>query len=231
MLLDEIRFLHPDVEIESCASGGGRIDHEILRRTDRVWTSDTNDPLLRQTIQHHTSLLVPPEMMGCHIGAPTAHTTNKTSSLTFRAITAMFGHLGIEWNLLQATPTEREELRAVVALHKELRPVLHTGHVIFSTMLSDSDGEYLAHGVVSPDLGRAVVAVSRLLDQSVGAPPKLHIAGLDHRRLYTVSCVLGQPHGGDYVISHHSGYDLEHNGLEILPMHPESAVLLTLESS
>ena len=231
MLLDEIRFLHPDVEIESCASGGGRIDHEILRRTDRVWTSDTNDPLLRQTIQHHTSLLVPPEMMGCHIGAPTAHTTNKTSSLTFRAITAMFGHLGIEWNLLQATPTEREELRAVVALHKELRPVLHTGHVIFTTMLSDSGGEYLAHGVVSPDLGRAVVAVSRLVDQSVGAPPKLHIVGLDHRRRYTVSSVLGQPHGGDYVISHHSGYDLEHNGLEILPMHPESAVLLTLESS
>ena len=231
MLLDEIRFLHPDVEIESCSSGGGRIDHEILRRTDRVWTSDTNDPLLRQTIQHHTSLLVPPEMMGCHIGAPKAHTTNKTSTLTFRAITAMFGHLGIEWNLLHATPTELEELRAVVSLHKELRPILHTGQVIFTTMLSDSDGEYLAHGVASPDMSRAVVAVSRLLDISVGAPPKLRIAGLDHQRQYTVSCVLGQPRDGGYVISHHSGYDLEHNGLEILSMHSESAVLLTLESS
>ncbi len=231
MLLDEIRFLHPGVEIESCSSGGGRIDHEILRRTERVWTSDTNDPILRQAIQHHTSLLVPPEMMGCHIGAPTAHTTNKTSTLTFRAITAMFGHLGIEWNLLHATPTELEELRAVVALHKELRHLLHSGQVIFTTMFADSDGEYLAHGVASTDLSRAVMAVSRLLDIKADAPPNLRIVGLDHRRQYKVSCLLGQPLGGDYVVSHHSGYDIEHNGLEILSMPPESAVLLMLESS
>ena len=50
-LLDEIRARHPHVEIESCSSGGARIDHEILRRTERVWTSDCNDALERQLIQ------------------------------------------------------------------------------------------------------------------------------------------------------------------------------------
>jgi alpha-galactosidase len=49
------------VEIESCASGGGRIDLEVLTRTDRVWPSDTVDALERQRIQRWTSLLVPPE--------------------------------------------------------------------------------------------------------------------------------------------------------------------------
>ena len=39
-LIDELRAAPPDVEIESCASGGGRIDLGILERTDRVWTSD-----------------------------------------------------------------------------------------------------------------------------------------------------------------------------------------------
>ncbi|MDE2487248.1 MAG: alpha-galactosidase, partial [Alphaproteobacteria bacterium] len=50
-LMDRLRAAHPTVEIESCASGGGRADYEILRRTDRIWTSDCNDPLERQSIQ------------------------------------------------------------------------------------------------------------------------------------------------------------------------------------
>jgi len=50
-LLDELRARHPHVEIESCASGGGRVDLGILERTDRVWPSDTMDALERQHIQ------------------------------------------------------------------------------------------------------------------------------------------------------------------------------------
>ena len=38
-LLDRLREAHPDVEIESCASGGGRIDFGILNKTQRVWLS------------------------------------------------------------------------------------------------------------------------------------------------------------------------------------------------
>jgi len=44
-LLDSLRAKHPTVEFESCASGGGRIDHAMLQRTERVWTSDCNDAL------------------------------------------------------------------------------------------------------------------------------------------------------------------------------------------
>ncbi len=59
-LLDELRAAHPALEIETCASGGGRVDLEILTRTDRIWPSDTIDALERQRIQRWTSLLVPP---------------------------------------------------------------------------------------------------------------------------------------------------------------------------
>src|SRR4029453_10585622 len=81
-LLDRLRPAPPGVEIESCASGGGRIDLEILRRVDRVWTSDTNDPLVRQRIQRYTGVLLPPEYLGGHLGAARAHTTGRTSSLS-----------------------------------------------------------------------------------------------------------------------------------------------------
>ena len=80
-LLDELRERHPELEIESCAGGGGRIDLGILERTDRVWASDCIDALERQQIQRYTQLLLPPELIGTHVGSPTAHTTHRTLNL------------------------------------------------------------------------------------------------------------------------------------------------------
>ncbi len=80
-LLDRLRERHPALEIESCASGGARVDLGVLARTDRVWTSDCNDALERVRIQRWTSLLVPAEVMGTHVGPPTAHTTHRTLDL------------------------------------------------------------------------------------------------------------------------------------------------------
>ncbi|MGR5471372.1 alpha-galactosidase, partial [Vibrio astriarenae] len=63
-LVDKVRDKHPNVEIESCAAGGGRIDFEVLKRTHRFWASDNNDALERQTIQRGMSYFFPPEVMG-----------------------------------------------------------------------------------------------------------------------------------------------------------------------
>jgi len=48
-LLDELRRRHPQVEWESCASGGGRTDLGVLERVERIWTSDMTDALSRQS--------------------------------------------------------------------------------------------------------------------------------------------------------------------------------------
>ena len=154
-LLDELRRRHPTVEIESCASGGGRIDHEILRRTERVWTSDCNDALERQTIQRGASMLIPPEVMGAHIGPTRSHTTGRTQTLSFRAATAMFGHLGVEWNVTKLTDEERIALRAVIAMHKEHRLLLHAGDVV----RFDTDPAYNAHGVYAADRSEGIVSL------------------------------------------------------------------------
>jgi alpha-galactosidase len=106
-LLDELRRRHPGVEIESCASGGGRVDLGILARTDRVWASDTNDALERQHIQRWTGLLLPPELVGSHVGPARSHTTGRTHDLAFRAATALFGHFGIEWDIASASSEEQ----------------------------------------------------------------------------------------------------------------------------
>jgi alpha-galactosidase len=128
-LIDRLRAAHPGVEIESCASGGARADYEILRRTDRIWTSDCNDPIERQRIQRTFSIFFPPEVMGAHVGPADSHTTARTTSLELRALTALFGHFGIEADISRFSDSDRALLVEAVALHKRLRPILHGGRL------------------------------------------------------------------------------------------------------
>ncbi len=182
-LIDRLRSMHPGVEFETCASGGGRVDFGILERTDRAWTSDSIDALDRQEIQRGFSLLFPPELMGSHIGSPVAHTTGRSHGLGFRAIAAMFGSLGIEWNLLQASDSDRADVAEIIALHKRLRPLLHHGDVV---RVDHPDPTVMVHGVVEADRSAAVFACTRTT-----SGPSLHTApirlpGLDQARTYQV---------------------------------------------
>ncbi|WP_449290141.1 alpha-galactosidase [Nonomuraea purpurea] len=181
-LLDELRRRHPALEIESCSSGGARVDLGVLARTDRVWTSDSNDALDRQAIQRWTGLLVPPDRLGCHVGAPRDHCTGRRLPLAFRAATALFGHMGVEWDLTSASASELEELATWIALHKRLRPVLHAGRVVRA---DHADPSSLVHGVVLPE--HAVFAFVRLDSRVETGPDTLRLPGLDPDALYEVS--------------------------------------------
>lgn len=182
-LLDEIRAAQPDLEIESCASGGGRIDLEILQRTDRVWPSDCNDPLERQAIQRWTGLLVPPELMGAHIGAPRSHTTRRTHDLDFRALTAVFGHLGVEWDLGSLKRRPRREVAAWIAYHKRHRQLLHNGAVVRG---DHPDPHVWIHGVVAEDGSEAIYAMVAMGSAETTTPVPVRLPGLLPDVLYQI---------------------------------------------
>jgi alpha-galactosidase len=232
-LLDELRRRHPHVVFESCASGGGRVDHEILQRAERVWTSDCNDALERQTIQRGASMLIPPEVMGAHIGPRRSHTTGRVHGLAFRTATAMFGHLGIEWNVSRLDAQERASLAAAVALHKRFRPLLHSGDVV----RFDTEASYLAHGVYASDRSEALVSFAQLTTAPSLTSPQLRLPGLDADRRYRIEHVwlpgerwglaTRQPSwladGAELT-----GGQLAASGIRPPTLHPESAVLLHL---
>ena len=185
-LMDELKRRHPGLEIESCSSGGGRVDLEVLQHTDRVWASDCIDPLERQRIQRWTGQLLPPELIGSHVGAPTAHTTHRTHSLDFRAATALFAHFGIEWDLRTASAKELEQLAAWIYLYKEQRDLLHTGTSVRADI---GDDAYLLHGVVSQDRTRALYAFVALDTSGAAQPGRLRLPGLDPSVSYQVQPV------------------------------------------
>lgn len=182
-LLDELRARHPRLEIESCASGGARVDLGVLERTDRIWGSDTNDPLERQQIQRYTTLLVPPELIGSHVGPPRSHTTHRHASLSFRFATALFGHAGLEWDISTCTPEERDAVARFTALYRELRPLLHGGDVVRADQAPE--GMQL-HGVVAADRSEAVFALVRTATATPQLPGRLRLPGLDPAREYQV---------------------------------------------
>ena len=182
-LMDRLRARFPRLEIESCSSGGGRVDLGILSRTDRIWVSDTNDPTERQRIQRWTSQLVPLELQGTHIGPPYAHTTGRYASLRFRALTALFGHAGIEWDVTECTDDEVATLQAWAALYRQLRPLLHTGRLVHP---DHGDENVVVTGVVAEDTRHAVYLYARL-DTSVAANgERLRLDGLDDSLSYQV---------------------------------------------
>ncbi|MEJ5946676.1 alpha-galactosidase [Pseudokineococcus basanitobsidens] len=183
-LLDELRRRHPDVEVESCSSGGLRVDLGILERTDRVWGSDVIDPLERQQIQRWTTQLLPPELVGSHVGAPRSHTTGRTHDLSFRAGTALFCSFGVEWDVSSASPAEREELGRWVSLYKEVRGLLRTGAVV----RADADDPAAAlHGVVAADGSQALYALVQLTTPLTSVPGRLRLPGLRPDARYRVT--------------------------------------------
>ncbi len=149
-LMDELKAAHPGLEIESCSSGGARVDLAVMERCDRVWTSDTIDPHERQRMLRWTGQLLPPELLGSHIASGASHTTGRVHSLAFRAATAVFGHLGVEWDLAAASAEELAELDAWIAWYKENRAHLLGGELVRVDM---PDADVWVHGVVTPERG------------------------------------------------------------------------------
>ena len=234
-LLGRLKETHPQVQFESCASGGGRIDFGILPFVDRFWTSDSIDPLDRILIQRGAQRLMPPEVLGTHIGSPTSHITRRSHSLAFRASTAFFGWLGIEWNLLDASPHERDRLASVIAQYKELRTLLHTGAAFRA---DHPDTNIMVHGVSAHDQSQSLVSVTRLANG-----PSSHVDPIRIQHLADDSSFVVKPlHLGTPTYAPHrklpqwiddgsitmTGRQLREIGVTCPPLLPASSFLIQI---
>jgi alpha-galactosidase len=188
-LLAALKQRHPRLEIESCASGGARVDLGILEHTDRIWTSDTLDPVERLQIQRYTGLVVPTEIMGAHLTSPTVHSTGRQVSLDLSAGVAMFGHLGIEWDL---TALDDEGLAAVarwVERYKQHRALIHSGALVHG---DTPDATTDVRGVVARDGASALFSFTQVSTSVTYPPGRFTLPGLDPDRRYTVRIVAGR---------------------------------------
>lgn len=124
-----LRAEFPHVTVEACASGGGRVDLAVLAVSDVVWPSDETGPRDRLAIQHGFLSAYPPHAMSSWITDAPDLLDRETVSFEFRFVVAMAGVLGVGSDVLAWTPAHRERAAALVALYRDLRPLIHSGRV------------------------------------------------------------------------------------------------------
>ncbi|MEO1489912.1 MAG: alpha-galactosidase, partial [Pseudomonadota bacterium] len=233
-LLDRLRAAHPDVEIESCSSGGGRIDYEMLTRTHRVWPSDNNDAIERLRIMRAWSQFLPLEVLGSHVGPSPNPITGRRLEMDFRAKVALFGHIGIEADPRAMTQAERGVLAAHVALYKVWREVLRSGDL---WRLEHPDPCVSGLLVMHEGRALALAAQAGFAAQFDGAPVRL--TGLEPTARYRVSLPEPWPTKAARYLANPddwrdgfvlSGAALMNQGLALPLTHPETAWLIALET-
>lgn len=232
-LLDRVRAAHPHVEIESCASGGGRVDLEIMRRCSRFWASDNNDPVERLRINAGWFDFLPMCIAGNHVGPSPNPITGRQVAMDFRAKVAMFGHMGVEADPGMMSADDRECLAAHIALYKQWRCVLHEGRLW--RLAPAASG---VHALLAMREGRGLALIAQTRQADTYDMPHIRFAGLDDDARYLVGLVppwckkaqaqLAQARlWADGIVL--SGRALRVAGISLPLKYPETAWLVSLE--
>lgn len=196
-VLDRLRADHPGVRIESCSSGGGRLDLGILARTDQVWTSDNTDALDRLTIQHGFSQLYPARVMGAWVTDSPNPLTRRRLPLDFRFHVAMAGVLAVGGDLANWSEAELARAAELVAAYKTIRPLVQQG---LQYRLRPPGGEFSAVQYLAEDGAATAVLAYRRSAHFAHQDRPLPLRGLDPAGRYR-DPASGQLHHGAVLLS------------------------------
>ena len=185
-LIDRLRDAFPNVEIESCASGGARIDFGILSRTQRVWLSDSNDALERLRIQHDAALFLPMAVTGSHVGPRRCHTSGRTLDIRFRAWVAAQRHMGFEMDPRELTEEEATVLSDVTAWWKVNRAWMFHADIL---RLDSPDLAVIAEQQLAQSGDRFVVFAGKAATSSQIAPRPLCLTRLTPAAKYRIELI------------------------------------------
>jgi len=190
-ILAELRKRHPNLEIESCSGGGGRVDLGILRYTDEVWPSDNTDPFDRLTIQDGFTYAYTPQIMMAWV-TDSPHWQNKRStSLNYRMLSSMQGSLGIGANIAKWTPDETATAKRLIAAYHQVQPTIVQGRLY--RLISPRNGsEFSATQTVSATRSQSVVFAFIHSTQEGRTFPTLKLLGLDPAANYALTPIEGK---------------------------------------
>ncbi len=185
-LLARLRDAFPLVEIESCASGGGRIDFGIMQHTQRVWLSDSNDAKERLRIQHDAALFLPLSVTGSHVGPRHCHTSGRVLDISFRAWVAAQRHMGFEMDPRELDDHETAVLTRVTAWWKANRDWMQTADIL---RLESADPAVIAEEQLAADKSRFVVFAGKAETSAQIIPRALRLAELDPAAMYHIDLI------------------------------------------
>jgi alpha-galactosidase len=189
-LLAELRRRHPQLEIESCASGGGRVDLGIMKLTEQVWTSDNTDPYDRLVIQDGYSHAYAPAAMMAWVTDSPNWLNRRATSLEYRFLSAMQGGLGIGANLNHWKEEDFAKARRLVEEYKKVRATVQLGN-LYRLVSPRNHSPRSATLSVSQDRKQAVLFAFLHSSTTRTAQQAIQLRGLDPDAVYTLRAIAG----------------------------------------
>lgn len=183
-IVDRLHEAHPQVLIEACASGGGRIDLGTLRHFDDFWTSDNTDAYERLEIQRSYSFVYPIKAMRAWVTDVPNFMSQRVIPLRFRFHSAMMGTLGVGLDLNELDDAELAECAHHVAHYKRIRDVVQEGR--FYRLPIATSNDYHVFQYVLPQRSVVFVFLPQTKIGFAGESPRVRLHGLDAAASYEV---------------------------------------------
>lgn len=189
-ILAELRAKHPKVEIQSCSSGGGRVDLGILALTDEVWPSDNTNPFDRLSIQDGFTYAYTPQVMTAWVTDSATHAPGLPST-AYRFLVSMQGGLGVGSNLNKWSPEDFATAKDLIAAYKTIRQTVQQGD-LYRLISPRNNSNYSATESVAPDKHQAAV-FAFLHTTDLNYPfPRVYLKGLDPAKQYKLIPIYGK---------------------------------------
>jgi alpha-galactosidase len=213
-ILRDLRAKYPQVEIESCSGGGGRVDLGILKLTDEVWPSDNTDPFDRLRIQDGFTYAYSPGVMMAWVTDSPGWMNQRTTSVTYRFLSSMQGSLGVGANLNKWSPSDFETAKQMITAYKQIRDTVQHGS-LYRLASPRGGSEISVTESVSNNKNQGVL-FAFLHSSQMGYPfPRVFLRGLDPKANYRVTSIAGAltkdsptTASGSYWMSHGVDVDL-----------------------
>ncbi len=182
-IADRLKEKYHYLQLEACASGGGRAELGAMEHFDMVWTSDNTDPVDRLDIQRGYSFVYPTKCMRAWV--TDWNKSTRDVPFDFRYSTSMQGSLSIGANLLEYSSNELDRAAQLIALYKEIRPIVQFGN-LYRLKNYDENGFY-ANEYVSEDKNNAVLFINGGAGSVFNKQFKtISLKGLDENAVYKI---------------------------------------------
>lgn len=185
-VLERIRAKYPNLVIQACASGGGRVNYGFLPYFNEFWTSDDTDALQRIYMQWGVSNFYPSIAMASHVSANRNHQTGRVLPLKYRFDVAMSARLGMEIQPKDMTDADKAFAGRAIAAYKKIRPVVQFGDLY--RLVSPYDKKGIASLMyATPEKDKAVLFVYKTEHFLNQLMPDVVLSGLDENRTYRIT--------------------------------------------
>lgn len=204
-VLERIRKINPDLIIENCASGGGRVDPGMLYYTDQTWISDLTDSVSRFRIISNMLMLYPLSVFSSHLSKSPNEQDGRMLPLNTRLLLSGIGSFGVELNLNEFNATELKKLKRFIKEYKTNYNLVHNGIALNMFCLTKDETKPIA--ILLSKENKYSLIYSYGKTDSVNIPKYLPLRYLEENKNYLLN--------GSQEIS---GVELNDAGLTIEPI-------------